>query len=403
MHPAYEQLIEKAGASHEKNRSPEEITPDDVCLARLYSYAFRLHAIGTFHATRLAIQDRPPAGSLAAAYRTRATEALEDLANQAMEPVPADFRAVISTLYRYHRSVLRVVDSLQHDYSDSKDPQIDRIGLLFRQIIEQIITGNGIHLSQDTEAPEQASFVVPNLGIMIVPLVYGDHHSWGLAYLAGEERNVPTHRHHHGVEIHLGFNPTHGVTVLGSHRAVVEEGYAMPIPPETDHGWVNTSDRIHNVPFIFGSLVHSGWGVFMDVVPQPRPVEELTLVDRDSPPFGQIVYLERHIAAAEAMASSWRTTLIPHTVTNRQGSGGLELSLTRINPAGYAFPTDDFRIMGVVRGRGIVSIEAIQREVSSHDHFGIPGGMQASMKQIGSDPLVVLDVVIKGFHSSRYG
>ena len=30
---------------------------------------------------------------------------------------------------------------------------------------------------QDTQPPPQASFMVPNLGILIVPLVYGDHHS----------------------------------------------------------------------------------------------------------------------------------------------------------------------------------------------------------------------------------
>ena len=112
-----------------------------------------------------------------------------------------------------------------------------------RQIIEDITASNGINLSRDDEAPTQAGFIVPNLGITIVPLVYGDHHSWNLAYLAGDKRNVPVHRHHFGVEIHLGFNPTHGQTVLGTHRANVDEGYAMPVPPETDHGWINTGER----------------------------------------------------------------------------------------------------------------------------------------------------------------
>ena len=45
------------------------------------------------------------------------------------------------------------------------------------------------------------------LGVLLI--------AFGLAWLAGEERNVPTHRHYHGVEIHLGYAPTHGVTVLG--------------------------------------------------------------------------------------------------------------------------------------------------------------------------------------------
>ena len=366
MHPAYERLVAKAGASHEKTRSPEDITSDDVSLARLYSYAFRPHTIGTFHATREAILARPAAVPLAMAYRARAAETLEDLANQAMEPVPDDFRAVISTLYRYHQGVLRVIDSLEHDGHESRDEQIVQIGLEFRRIIQQITTGGGIHVTRDTEAPEQASFVVPNLGIIIVPLVYGDYHSWNLAYLAGESRNVPTHLHYHGVEIHLGYNPTNGMTVLAGHRAPVDEGYAMPIPPETDHGWVNTSDEAHNVPFIFGSLKHGGWGVFLDVEAQTQPVDELPLVDRESTPFSQMVYLERHIAAAETMATSWRKTLIPHTVTNRRRSGGLELSLTRVNPAGYTFDRDEFRIIGIVRGRGSVSIEVAEREVAAH-------------------------------------
>jgi hypothetical protein len=401
LHPAYEQLIEKATRSHEKNRSPEGVGSANVGRARLYSYAFRLHTIGTFHATRIALHERPAAGPLATAYRTRAVETLEDLVNQAMEPVPRDFRVVISTLHRYHRNVCRVLDSLRRDYEGSRDAEIARITERFHHIVEQITVGNGIHLTQDQDAPAQASFVVPNLGIIIVPLVYGDYHSWNLAYLAGQFRNVPTHRHHQGVEIHLGFNPTHGMTVLGKHRAPVDEGYAMPIPPETDHGWVNTSAEIHHVPFIFGSLRHGGWGVFLDVEAQPKPVDELTAqVPRDSTPFRQMVYLERQVARAEAMASSWQTTLIPHTVTLRGGSGGLELNLTRINPAGYSFPLDEYRIVSVVRGEGVIRIEDIEQPVKAHDHFGVPAGMNATIKQTGTAPLVALDALIRGMTSS---
>jgi hypothetical protein len=185
------------------------------------------------------------------------------------------------------------------------------------------------------------------------------------------------------------------MTVLGRYRAPVDEGYAMPIPPETDHGWVNTSDAIHHVPFIFGSLKHGGWGVFLDVEPQPRPVEELTLMERDSVPFSQMVYLERQIARAEAMASVWRTTLIPHRVTSRKGTGGLELCLTRINPAGYSFPADEYRIISVVRGQGTVTIDGIEQAVSAHDHFGVPAGMTAMLRQCGTAPLVVLDATIR--------
>src|SRR5262249_23113610 len=138
-----------------------------------------------------------------------------------------------------------------------------------------------------------------------------------------------------------------------------------------------------------------GWGVFLEVEPQPRPVDEFTLVERESAPFRQMVYLERQIARAEAMASSWHTTLVPHTVTNREGSGGLELGLTRINPAGYAFPGGGFRIVSVVRGRGTVSIDGIERTAAAHDHVGVPAGMTATMPPTESAPVVVLDAVIK--------
>lgn len=397
MHPSYKRLVEKAQLSHEKNRSPEGITPEDISLARLYCYGFRLHTIGTFHATRLAIQGRPPAGPLSTVCRARAVEVLEDLADQAMEPVPTDFRVVISTLHRYDSGVRRVIESLRQDHADSGDPGLADIAGFFQEAVGQISAGNGIHLTRDTDAPRQASFVVPNLGITIVPLVYGDHHSWNLAYLAGDTRNVPTHLHHYGVEIHLGYNPTRGMTVLGRRRADVAEGYAMPVPPETAHGWVNTGMDIHHVPFIFGSLRHGGWGVFLDVEAQTRPVEELEIVCRDNPAFGQMVYLEREIERAEAMASSWRKTLIPFAATNRQGAGGLELSLTRANPAGYAFPVDCFRIVSVVRGRGVVTIEGIEREVAPHDHFGVPAGMRASLRQAGPDAMVALDALIQGF------
>jgi len=401
MHPAYGSLIEKANACHKKHRDPQAVTPEEIDLARLYCYAFRLHTIGTFHATGQALLARPASAPLSAAYRARATEALTDLANQGMDPVPMDFRAVISTLHRYHHGALRVIDSLQRAHQESHDPECMRIGQLFIRFIEAITTSCGIHLARDTEAPEQGSFVVPNLGIIIVPLVYGDHHSWNLAYLGGEARDVPLHRHLHGVEIHLGYNPTHGLTVLANARAPVDEGYAMPIPPQTDHGWVNTSEQIHHVPFIFGSLLHGGWGVFLDVEAQTRSVDDLSPVEREDPPFEHMVYLERRIVEAEAAESTMRTTLIPHTATGRPDSGGLELNLTRVGPAGFTFAPDDYSIVGVTRGRGIVSIGPAEREVGEHDHFGIPRGMHATIKPSGPEPLVVLDTLIRPVSPNR--
>jgi hypothetical protein len=309
QHPNYEQVVDKAAASHRQNRCPHGIAEEDVRLARLYCYAFRRHVIGAFHATRLAVLGRAEAGAPAGAHRVRALELLEELANEAMLPVPADFRAVICTFWRYHRGVCSVVESLQHDYEESRDEEIARIGERFAGFMEQIISSNGIPCTQDTEAPEGATFQVPNLGIDIVPLVYGDYHSWNLAWLAGDKRNVPAHWHEEGVEIHLGYHPTHGITVLGGRRAPVDEGYAMPIPSGVDHAWVSTGAEIHHVPFIFGSLKHGGWGVFFDVEKAMRPPEESPLVDRDSKPFVNMVRLERRIAEAEGKLSPWRRVL----------------------------------------------------------------------------------------------
>ena len=172
----------------------------------------------------------------------------------------------------------------------------------------------------------------------------------------------------------------------------------MPIPSETDHGWVNSTDQVHHVPFIFGSLNHGGWGVFLDVEPQPAPIEQITrLVDRNSSTFSQMVYLEREIKWAEPMQNSWRKILIPFTVTNRRGSGGLELALTRVNPAGFTFPKSEFRIISVARGEGIVSIDGVERAIRRRDHFGVPSDLTATLKQTGGDPLVLLDTLIRTF------
>lgn len=394
LHPAYEHLLHRARHSHARHRNPAEIAAEDITRARLYCYAFRKHTIGAFDATRRALEPLAPVSATAESWRTRAIEALTDAANLAMEPVPDDFRVVVATLYRYDQCVQRAIDSLRREAALG-DRRVEAIGIRFAEILSAITASPGLDLTQDTHAPRQASFVVPGLGIVIVPLVYGDHHSWNLAWLAEEHRHVPTHRHHHGVEIHLGFRPTHGLTVLGRYRARVEEGYAMPIPPDTDHGWVNTADEIHHVPFIFGSLRHGGWGVFLDVVPQPRTVEEFTtLVERDSPPFKQMIYLERHIAQAEAAAANRRQVLIPHRVTNRQGSGGLELAITRVAHGCFAYEPDSFRIVSIVRGGGSVEVEGIQQAVRAHDHFGIPAGMRARLSAAPAG-LVALDALIR--------
>lgn len=396
VHPAYAALVERAVASHERNRSPEGITDDEIVRARLYAYGFRVHTIGAFHATRTALESIPPACPTATAWRVRTEEALRDLANLAMDPVPTDFRVVVATFARYHAGVSRVLDGLERELQCGTQPSLRLVADRFRAAMEAITGQCGIHLARDDHAPEQASFVVPNLGIVIVPLVYGDHHSWNLAHLGGAERNVPTHRHHDGVEIHLGFAPSHGRMILGGYATPVDEGYALPIPPETNHGWVNTSAEPHHVPFVFGSLRHGGWGVFLDVEAAPTPVSELRVVGREDRPFQQTVYLEREIESAARTRSALRRVLIPSTVTNRGGRGGLELAVTRVTPGGLDWPQDSFRAVSVVRGMGRVAIEGIEREVGPHDHFGVPEGMRCTLSQTGDAPLVTLDALIRG-------
>ncbi len=396
LHPNYQALVEKAAWCHEKGRTSEGVSADDIARARLYSYAFRLHTIGAFHATRLAVDARRAGDSLSTAHRTRALETLKDLADQGMDPVPEDFRALLSTFYRYHCGVQRVAQALRADIEVSGDEGLLTILEHFERCRAEIMQGNGIHLTRDTHVPQQASFVVPALGITIVPLVYGEHHSWNLAYLGGARSDVPFHRHHNGVEIHLGYGPLHGYTVLGNHAAEVSEGYAMPIPPNTRHGYTNASDVSHHVPFIFGSRKHGGWGVFLDVESQPSDLADLTITRRDGAPFSQMLFLEREIAAAARTGAARRWTLIPASVTDRDNSGGLELSITRVTPRGFRLSADTFLALSVVSGGGTVCIAGIEQEVKQHDHFCVPSGLAAQLAQRGDEPLIILDCAIRG-------
>ena len=398
MDAAYAELVDRSRRSHAANRNPAGISATDVARARLYCYGYRSQVIGTFHATRVALDEHAPAVGEAAAWRRRATDALADLADLAMDPVPDDFRAVISTLHHYHAGVLRTLESLQHETAIDHNIHLARITTLFQTTIETISNSGGLTCTQDTHAPEQASFVVPSLGIMIVPLVYGDFHSWNLAWLDGDQRNVPTHQHRRGVEIHLGYEPTRGETVLGDARCRCDEGYAMPIPPITRHGWVNTSENPHHVPFIFGSLDHGGWGVFLDVEARTEPVATLELVERDGPAFSEMVYLERELDRLATPGATTRDVLIAHGVTDRDGSGGLELGASRVGRERLVFDDVRFRIVSIARGSGRVRIAGCERAVEQHDHFGIPAGMPAELIPAGDSPLVVLDATIHTDH-----
>jgi hypothetical protein len=387
MHENYRRILEAGRHSHANGRSSAGIGPEEIDLARLYSYAYRLHTIGTFHATRLAIEALPAAGPLATAHRRRAIELLIDLASQGMDDIPNDFRAVISTFWRYDTHIAAVREALRFE----ADPKLTSIAQRFQEITGAIAACNGIHLTRDDHVPDQASFIVPSLGITIVPLVYGDHHSWNLAHLPPQAAHVPTHRHHQGVEIHLGYGPMRGSTILGTHRALVEEGYAMPIPPMAAHGYVNISDLPHHVPFIFGSLIAAGWGVFLDVEPQSIRFEELTQIALDDPAMNNSIYLEREIERMAGEKTAFSRVLIPGSATDRDGNGGLELTATRATAEGFRYPRDSFRAVSVVRGKGSVAINGLEQEITPHDHFGIPAGLEGIVRQTGSEPCVLLD------------
>ncbi len=395
MHPNYERLADLTCESHAKGRTPLGILQADIALGRLYSYSFRSQSIGAFHATRRALEAVLPVNSLAAVYLARAKELLADLANRSMDIVGEDVRGLISTFHHYCTHVARTMDALNHLCDLQPNGETQRIRSGFVRLMEEITSGNGLRLVRDDAAPDQGSFVVPNLGIKIVPLVYGDHHSWNLAWLDGARADVPYHLHRAGVEIHLGYSPMHGHTVLGEVKAELTEGYAMPIPPDTRHGYTNIGGAQHHVPFVFGSLTYGGWGVFLDVEPMPVDLSELANSSLLSHKLNGTVFLEREIERVVGRTQDIRYAIIPADKTFREGVGGLELSISRITTRGMEFYPDHFCIFSVVRGRGRLEMAGEQVDIGVRDHFGIPSGMKAVLSQIDSQPLVLLDAVLQ--------
>jgi mannose-6-phosphate isomerase-like protein (cupin superfamily) len=400
MHDNYRRLCQLSWESHRRGRATSGLDQRDITLARLYSYAFRLHVIGTFHATGVAIDAAVVSSSLAhnahaRCHLTRARETLTDLANRSVDVITDDERALISSFYFYATHVQRAVESLDALCDQSICHELPTIRDRFVEHVEEITACNGIYLTTDTQVPLQGSFVVPNLGITIVPLVYGDHHSWNLAWLDEKQSDVPYHLHHEGVEIHLGYGPLHGYTVLGDARAEVTEGYAMPIPPQTRHGYTNIGSFAHHVPFVFGSQTWSGWGVFLDVEPSPLRLEQLPIKPVQSSSFPGTVHLEREIDLAAAKRHPVRYPIIPAKITARGRVGGLELSLSRITGRGSSLELDRYCAVSVVRGRGILRMAGEELEIAHHDHFGIPANVTAEVLALGEEPTVLLDTVLK--------
>jgi mannose-6-phosphate isomerase-like protein (cupin superfamily) len=391
----YAQLLDKARWSHANGRNVFHILQTDIDAARLFSYGYRSQAIGTFHATRVAIEaeENGTTGPYVKTCLLQARILLDQLEAKAGESVPHDFRAVISTLYYYDQWVNQVAQVLEKASVRGTNSRLETICQRFVQNIEPVSSGNGIYVARDLVLPEQGAFIVPNLGISVVPVIYGDYHSWNAAFLTADQVGVSVHRHRKGAEIHLGYSPVKGRTILGEDFAEVSEGYAMAIPPMTDHGFFNTSGHDHILPFVFGSLTMTGWGIFFDVEPRSNSGVERREQPLDSPAMNHSIFLERAIHRALTQPEAGREVLIPARRAGSQEIGGLELAVNRAHGAAD-LSSDHYRIVAVQSGKGLVRIGAAQTEVSEHDHFGVPAGLACTLTQLGSDPLVFLDALI---------
>lgn len=391
----YAQLLDKARWSHAHGRSVFHILQSEVDAARLFSYGYRSQAIGTFHATRAALEaeENGTAGPYLKTCLLQARILLGQLEARAGEAVPRDFRALVSTLYYYDEWVNQVAQVLEKASVRGTNSKLEIIRQRFLQNLEPVYSGNGIYVARGLVLPEQGAFIVPGLGISIVPVIYGDYHSWNAAFLTADQIGVSVHRHHKGAEIHLGFSPVKGRTILGENFAEVTEGYVMPIPPMTDHGFANTSGHDHVVPFVFGSLTMTGWGIFFDVEPRSDTGIERREHPLESPELNHSIFMERALQRALTQATVSREVLLPAKRAGSREIGGMELTVGRVRGT-TDLSSDHYRIVSVQSGRGRVRIGAAQKDVSAHDHFGVPAGLECTLTELGGDPLVFLDAII---------
>lgn len=393
---AYNQIIDKARWSHAHGRSVFHIEQPDSDFARLFSYAYRSQTIGTFHATRVAIEanEKDLTDAHVQACLDRARVLLEQLEAHAIDPVPRDFRSLVSTLYYYDRWVNEVIGVLEMALARGPNPRLETIRLRFLRNLEPVTAGNGLYVATDTKMPDQGTFLVPNLNISILPLIYGDYHSWNAAYLVADRPGVSLHRHRKGAEIHLGFSPVRGRTILGPCLADVEEGYAMPIPPMSDHGFLNTSGHEHVLPFVFGSLLLGGWGVFFDVEPRPQDLVRMEEHHLESAAMNHSVFLDRVIRRLLAAKATRREVIVPAERAGSDEIGGLELALTRVGHDGIDLSSESYKIVSVQAGKGRVRLGATESEISEHDYFGVPADLTCYLTQVGESPLVFLEAMM---------
>ena len=389
LHKNYQSVRKAATESHRHSRNLEAISDEIILLARLYSYGFRGQVIGAFHATALALEKSAGSHEI-----QQAMLELRTLGALSVETVPDDYRAVLGTFYRYDQGIVRVLENLALALRAPSSDELRAIQKRFVQAMARVTASSGIVITRDDEIPEQASFIVPSLGITIIPLAYGDQHSWNMAFLSGENLDVPRHMHQEGIEIHLGRGALHGETCLGANRAKVTEGYAMPIRPGTPHAFINRSHHEHRLPFIFGSRRLGGWGIIPDVNPRPIPDSELILVDVSAKEMNGTVLVDREIEAAAKSSGMIRRTLLSPERTFTPATGGLSLSIAGVGENGLTYDSDRFQIVSVARGRGKVAMGPAEAEIFPHAHFGIPAGAKATITSSSEELLVLLDAVL---------
>ncbi|MCC6629547.1 MAG: hypothetical protein IT340_19380 [Chloroflexi bacterium] len=390
MSGAYRQVLDQIAWSQAHGYGVFHLTDDDVALGRLFAYAFRTQTVGAFRAARMLL-DRLPAPTPAVA---RAISALRGLEELSLVPVPADVRAVVGTVAAYDRGLRLARAALDDHLTAGQD---DAVALIRERLVanlNRVTGGHGLWTASDLDLPEQGTFKVPGITVVIVPLVYGDFHSWNNALVVAGSVGQTTHRHQQGVEIHLGYAPLHGRTLLGDHATTLREGYAMPIPPLVDHGFDNLAADDHLVPFVFGSLRLGGWGIFADVEPRLRPYDDFAEVPLDAPPMNGSVLIDRAIATAAGWPGTRREVLIPAARTATPVTGGLELAISRVDAGGRDLSGDAYRILSVRRGRGRLQLGPAVATLAPHDHAGIPAGMAAWLEPLDGEPLVLLDATI---------
>src|SRR5258707_11272452 len=90
---SYAQLLDKARWSHANGRNVFNILQTDVDAARLFSYGYRSQSIGTFHATRVAIdaEENGTAGPYVKTCLLQARILLDQLEAKAANPYPETF------------------------------------------------------------------------------------------------------------------------------------------------------------------------------------------------------------------------------------------------------------------------------------------------------------------------